>query len=439
MKGTGVIFMNQKPMTEIYDGLKKQAGKILLFVKWVVVSGIIGIVVGLVGTAFSYGMKIVTELRQEYELLVLGLPVAGLLIVFLYHIAGRDDDHGTNSVLAAVRSEDKLTFITAPLIFISTLLTHLFGGSAGREGAALQMGGSLGSWLGKMFRMNDKDIQVTVMCGMSACFAALFGTPMAAAIFSIEVVSVGVMYYSALVPCVFASLMALEVARYLGVTGEAMTIGVISEFTATNTWKVALVAVLCAGVSICFCQVLHLVSAKSKKWIPNSYIRIFVVGAMVVAVHFLLGTDDYMGAGMEIIEHCMHGEVKTEAFLLKMILTALTLGVGFKGGEIVPSFFIGATFGCVMGDMLGTSPSLCASVGMIAVFCGVTNSPITSLMIALELFGMEALPFFMIGVAISYMLSGYYSLYDSQKILYSKYKPEFREHKWKKSVTKDKK
>lgn len=422
----------------MYNEGKKQVLKLLQFVKWVVVSGIIGIAVGLIGTAFSYGMEMVTEMRQMHGVIAWALPLAGLVIVFLYRAAGRGDDHGTNSVLAAVRSEDKLSFVTAPLIFISTLLTHLCGGSVGREGAALQMGGSIGSWFGKVFRMNEKDVQVTVMCGMSACFSALFGTPMAAAIFSIEVVSVGVMYYSALVPCVFASLMAVEVARYLGVPGEAMIIKMIPEFTATNTWKVALVAILCAVVSIVFCQVLHVVSHYAKKWLPNPYTRIVVIGVLIAVIHFLLGTDDYMGAGMHIIERCMHGEVKTEAFLIKMLLTALTLGAGYKGGEIVPSFFIGATFGCVIGGALGASPSLCAAVGMVAVFCGVTNSPITSLLIALELFGMEALHFFMISVAVSYMLSGYYSLYDSQKIMYSKFKAEFREEKWKKPDEPDK-
>ncbi len=432
-KEIGVLLMKQKLKTGFVNICKKQGKKLLLFTKWVVLSGIIGIVVGLVGTAFSYGMETVTHLRQTYRLLGLGLPFAGLLILLLYHIAHRDNDHGTNSVLAAVRSEETLPVVLAPLIFISTLLTHLFGGSAGREGAALQMGGSIGSGFGKLFRLSETDMHVAVMCGMSACFSALFGTPLAAAIFSIEVVSVGVMYYSALVPCVFASLIAVEIARFLGVSGEAMAISLIPEFTLTNTWKVVLISILCAAVSICFCLVLHTVSGQSKKWIPNRYFRIFAVGVVIVVIHFLLGTDDYMGAGMHIIEKCMHGEARPEAFLIKMILTALTLGVGFKGGEIVPSFFIGATFGCTMGQLLGVSPSLCGAVGMIAVFCGVTNSPITSLLIALELFGMEALPFFMIGVAISYMLSGYYSLYDAQKILYSKYKAEFRESKWKKT------
>ena len=417
--------------------IKKQGLKLLQLLKWVVVSGVIGIVVGMVGTAFSYGMEAVTELRHEHPLIVLGLPVAGLVIVFLYRAAHRENDHGTNSVIAAVRSEEKLHVVTAPLIFVGTLLTHLCGGSAGREGAALQMGGSIGSGFGKLFRLSEKDMQVAVMCGMSACFSALFGTPLAATIFSIEVVSVGVMYYAALVPCVFSSLVAVEVARYLGVGSEAMTISLVPEFTAVNTGKTMVVAVCCALLSILFCIVLHAASKYSKKWLPNAYVRIFVVGILIVVIQFLLGTTDYMGAGMNIIEKCMHGEVEPEAFLLKMLLTALTLGVGFKGGEIVPSFFIGATFGCLLGQVLGASPSMCAAVGMIAVFCGVTNSPISSLLIAMELFGMDGIYFILIGVAVSYMLSGYYSLYHSQKILYSKYKPEYREDKWGNTAKKD--
>lgn len=422
--------MEQKAENKVYREMEKQGRKLLQFLKWVVISGAIGIVVGMVGTAFSYGMKAVTEMRQEYPMIILGLPVAGLVIVFLYKIAHRENDHGTNSVLAAVRSEEKLHVVTAPLIFVSTLLTHLFGGSAGREGAALQMGGSIGSGVGKLFRLNEKDMQMAVMCGMSACFSALFGTPLAATIFSMEVVSVGVMYYSALVPCMFSSLIAVEIARFFHVEGEAMIISVVPDLTAVATGKVALVAILCALVSICLCVVLHLASEYTKKWMPNPYVRIFVVGIVIVAINLLLGTTDYLGAGMEVIERCMHGEVRPEAFLIKMLLTALTLGVGFKGGEIVPSFFVGATFGCMMGQLLGISPSLCAAVGMIAVFCGVTNSPITSLWIAVELFGTESIYFVLMGVAISYMLSGYYSLYHSQKILYSKYKTEFRQDKW---------
>lgn len=405
--------------------IKERTKKLLHFLKWVVISGLIGITVGMIGAAFSYGMKFATSTREANPKLVLGLPIAGLVIVFLYHIAHRDRDKGTNSVLLAVRSEEQLPITMAPLIFISTILTHLFGGSAGREGAALQLGGSIGNAFGKLFHMNKEDEKVIIMCGMSACFSALFGTPMAAAFFSMEVVNVGIMYYAALVPCVLSSLIAAGVAGAWGIESEAMSIMEIPELTLIGTGKTVVLAMLCAVVSVAFCKMLHVFGAKARKWFPNPYIRVVVIGIVLVIVMALLQTTDYMGAGMNIIERSIvHGEAKPEAFLLKMILTALTLSAGYKGGEIVPSFFIGATFGCFLGGLLGFSPSLCAAVGMIAVFCGVTNSPITSLLIALELFGMEAFPYFLLAVAISYRLSGYHSLYDTQKIVYSKYKAE---------------
>lgn len=409
-----------------YEMMLKEVGKKFVdFLKWSAVSSLIGVTVGLVGTAFSYGMTYATAVREEHPELILGLPVAGLLIVFLYHIAHRDNDKGTNSVLLAVRSEERLPIRMAPLIFVGTILTHLFGGSAGREGAALQLGGSIGNWFAGIFRRDKEDEKVIIMCGMSACFSALFGTPMAAAIFSLEVVNVGIMYYSALVPCVISALIAAGIAGSLGVQGEAMTILEIPDFTVITGGKTVFLAMLCAVVSVAFCVLLHVVAAKGKKWMPNPYIRIVVMALVVIGITAVLQTTDYMGAGMGVIEKCIvHGEAKPEAFLLKMILTAITLGAGFKGGEIVPSFFIGATFGCVLGGILGISPSLCAAVGMIAVFCGVTNSPVTSLLIALELFGMEAFPYFLLGVAVSYMLSGYHSLYHTQKIVYSKYKAE---------------
>lgn len=400
--------------------------KFVNFAKWVLMSAIIGVVVGLIGTAFYYGMQWATDFRTGHPVIILGLPVAGLVIVWIYHLAHRDNDKGTNSVLAAVRSEDQLSIVMAPLIFISTILTHLFGGSAGREGAALQLGGSIGQWFAKIFHMNKNDVHVMIMCGMSACFAALFGTPMAAAVFPMEVVSVGIMYYSALVPCVISSLIASSIAHAFGASGEAMTIAVIPKFTVITGSKIVILAILCAILSVVFCVTLHYAAKQWKHWLRNPYAKIAVSGAIIVVLTALLQTGDYMGAGMNIIERCMEGEGKPEAFILKIIFTALTLGAGYKGGEIVPSFFVGATFGCTMGSVLGISPSLCAAVGMIAVFCGVTNSPITSLLIALEIFGMDALPFFLLGVAVSYMMSGYHSLYHTQKIVYSKYKAEYK-------------
>lgn len=414
--------MNKASFQSIIGFLRYNFAKFLEFLKWVVVSGVIGVVVGLVGTAFSYGMQAVTEFRTLHPQVILGLPVAGLFIMFIYHLARRDNDKGTNSILAAIRSEEELSIVMAPLIFVSTIVTHLFGGSAGREGAALQLGGSIGNFLGKVFHMRRADVHVMIMCGMSACFSALFGTPLTAAVFSMEVVNVGIMYYSALVPCVFSALVAAGVAGMLGVKSEAMIISVIPKFSLINGGKIVILAVLCAVISVLFCVLLHMAAHKGRQWISNRYMRIAAAGVVIILLAAVVGTNDYLGAGMGIIEHCVtHGEVRPEAFFLKMIFTAITLGAGYKGGEIVPSFFVGATFGCLLGGILGLSPSLCAAVGMVAVFCGVTNSPITSVLIALELFGMDAAPYFLIGVSVSYMLSGYHSLYNTQRIVHSKY------------------
>lgn len=421
--------MNDKSEV-FYEEIQKQRKRLLGFIKWVVIAGVIGIALGMVGTAFYYGLHFVTDFRNANPMIILGLPFGGLFIVYLYHVAKRDDDQGTNSVIAAVRSEEKLRFRVAPLIFVSSVITHLFGGSAGREGAALQMGGSIGNGIGKIFHLNEKDMHVAVMCGMSACFAALFGTPIAATFFSMEVVSVGIMYYAALVPCVFSSLVAMEIARFFGIGSEVMTISYVPDFTMVNTGKIVLVSILCAALSILFCIAMHAASKYTKKWVPNAYWRIFLFGVLIVVIQFLTGSKDYMGAGMEVVERTMHGEVNAEAFILKMLLTAITLGVGFKGGEIVPSFFVGATFGCLLGHILGISPSICAAVGMIALFCGVTNSPVTSILLGFELFGMNGMNFILIGVAVSYMLSGYYSLYNSQKIMYSKFDAEYRGNIW---------
>ena len=370
-------------------------------------------------------MSYVTFLRTAHSWLILLLPAGGLVIVGLYHLFHDEKDTGTNLVISAIHSGDELPFRMAPLIFISTLITHLFGGSAGREGAALQMGGSIGNALGRLFRFDEKDKHVMIMCGMSAAFSALFGTPMAAAIFPMEMVSVGVMYYIALVPCVISSLVAHGIAVSFGVSNELFLIGEIPAFGILSSVKISVLAILCALVSILFCVILHQTGHLYKKLFKNPYLRVFAGGCLIVLLTCLVGNQSYNGTGINIIENCINGTVRPEAFLLKMIFTALTLGAGYKGGEIVPSFFTGAAFGCLFGNLLGFSPTLCTAVGMTSVFCGVTNSPITSLLISFELFGYDGMPYFLLATAFSYMLSGYFGLYRSQKIVYSKYKTNY--------------
>jgi len=236
---------------------------------------------------------------------------------------------------------------------------------------------------------------------------------------------VGVMYYIALVPCVISSLVAHGIAQSFGIAGSSFTLGPIPKFDIVPAVKISLLAILCALVSILFCVLLHQSEELYKRLLKNAYLRIFIGGCIIAVLTLLVGNQNYNGTGIHIIEQCIDGTVRPEAFLLKMIFTALTIGAGYKGGEIVPSFFTGAAFGCLFGNLIGFSPALCSAIGMIAVFCGVTNCPITSLLISLELFGYKGVPYFLLATAFSYMLSGYFGLYRSQKIVYSKYKTNY--------------
>lgn len=394
-------------------------------VKWVIFSIITGGIVGLLGTVFHLCLSFVTTLRAQNQWVVLLLPIGGLAIVAMYIMLHNDKDAGTNLVISAIHYNDELPLRTAPLIFLSTLITHLFGGSAGREGAALQMGGSIGNALGRFFHFDDKDKHVMIMCGMSAAFSALFGTPLAAAILPMEIVSVGVMYYNALLPCVISSLVAHSVAINFGVSAEHFILGKLPGFTVISAVKISALAILCAFVSIFFCVLLHKSEELFKHFIENKYLRIFTGGCILIVLTFLAGNQNYNGAGMDIISQCFDGSVRPEAFLLKMVFTAITIGAGYKGGEIVPTFFTGAAFGCLFGNLFGFSPALCTAVGMTAVFCGVTNCPVSALCVSFELFGFDGMPYFLLATAFSYMLSGYFGLYRSQKIVYSKYKSNY--------------
>ena len=394
-------------------------------IKWLVLAVVTGCIVGAASTLFSFTLKAVTSYRKAHEWIFLLLPLSGLVIVFLYEKLGKEDG-GTNQVLSTVRSRDDVPILSAPLIFITTALTHLTGGSAGREGAAIQLGGSIANQLGRWIHLDEEDRHVIVMCGMSAAFSALFGTPMAAAVFALEVVSVGVMYYAALMPCMIASLVASGFAAGMGITPESFHVTDIPALTIESGLKMGVVALGCAVVSIVFCIALNGAAGLYVKWFKNKYVRVVAGACLVIAVTFMLRTNEYMGAGAELIERAVEdGQADTFAFFWKMVLTALTMRAGFRGGEIVPSFCIGATFGCVMGNLMGISPSICAACGMAAVFCGVTNCPITSILIAFEMFGFKGVSFYLIAVSISYAASGYYGLYKDQTIVYSKYKAKY--------------
>ncbi len=402
----------------------------LSVITWTISAILVGLAVGAFASAFGLAMRFVISTRESYPFLIYLLPFGAILITFIYKLLLKTKDSGTNTVIAAIQSDERLPFRLAPLIFIATLITHLVGGSAGREGAALQMGGAIGNGIGRALKLNSTDKKTMIMCGMSAAFSALFGTPMAAAIFSMEVISVGIMHYAALVPCVISSLVARAVAVKLGLNAEEYLIPLIPKFGVKNAILVSIFAVLCGFVSILFCTSLHKYEDFLSSKLTNPYVKGFVGGTSVLILTLLVGSQNYNSTGSAIIASCFTGaSIGLQVFLLKIIFTTLTLSCGFKGGEIVPTLFIGATFGAAFGPFLGLPAPLMAAVGMGALFCGVTNCPISSLLICFELFGYEPMPYFLLAVAFSYWVSGYTGLYKAQKIVYSKYKSNYIDKK----------
>lgn len=396
------------------------------FIKWLICSAIIGITCGAVGTAFHYSVEYVTQFRSGHSWIIFLLPAAGLLIVFLYRAGGIKHDKGTNLVIGSIRNpEYNVPFRMAPLIFITTVITHLFGGSAGREGAALQIGGSLGASIGKLIKMDDNDKHIMTLCGMSAVFAALFGTPVTAALFSVEVISIGILHYSALVPCILSATISYAITEKFHITPTYFILNQVPEMSLATGIRVIILSVAAAVLSILFCMSMQVIGKTFKKYLKNQYLRILVGGVLLVLLTLAVRCNDYNGAGMNIIEQAIHGTAKPEAFILKLLFTCITIGCGFRGGEIVPSFFIGATFGCTLGGWIGLDPGFGAAMGLVCLFCGVVNCPLASLVLSIELFGASGILLFAIGCSVSYMLSGYYSLYSEQKIIYSKLRPHY--------------
>lgn len=405
---------------------KEQIGNVAIFARWCAFSVIIGVTVGAVSVAFHHALVWAGETRAAHDWLLYLLPLVGLFIAFWYEKADMPLERGTNFILTSVRHDHPVRFRLAPSIFVTSVLTHLCGGSAGREGAALQLGGAISGNIGRWMRLDGSDSRAITMCGMAAGFSALFGTPLAAAVFAMEVVSVGVMYYAALFPCLLSSVIAHQVALRLGGESTAFALsGIPTTVDASLLLRLVLFGAACAVLSVAVCIAFHRVGHLFKKYITDRYICIAVGGAVVVAASLLLGTRDYNGTGMAVIERAVAGEAAYAACFIKMILTAITIGVGYKGGEIVPVLFIGATFGAAYGGFFGLAPSFAAGLGMTAVFCGVTNAPLTSILLAYEMFGGQSLALFALAITVAYMLSGYYGLYSEQKIVYAKMRLQY--------------
>lgn len=391
---------------------------------WLLRAVPIGLVCGCVGTAFHLAVELVTEWRAEHIWLLWLLPVAGLAIVALYKVT-RCEGVGTNNVIRAVRSGEAVSPLLVPAIFFGTVLTHMCGGSAGREGAALQMGGSIGYNVAKLLHFSEHDRRTATACGMAAFFSALFGTPLAATLFGIMVEDVGLTFSVAFVPGFMAALIAYGVSLACGISPTHFTVAV-PELSVLTVLLVALLGAACALAVRLFCWLLHTAEHEMPRRLPNEWVRVFVGGIVVVVLSYLMGVGRYNGAGMNVITAAIEqGQALPWDFVCKMLLTALTLSVGFKGGEVVPSFYVGATFGCVVGPLLGLPAGFSSAVGLIAVFCGATNTLIPSILLAYELFGGAGLELIALGCGVCYMLSGTHGLYSSQVFVTEKLSSEY--------------
>lgn len=400
--------------------LTSSSDNLYQFCRCLFLSTISGIVIGFISILFNFGMKYADTFRAEHNWMILLLPLAGVAIVWLYRLFHYENNTGTDTVIESIQHKSYVPLRMAPLIFISTILTVLCGGSVGREGAAVQIGGSLGEQIGERLKFNNKDKRILLMSGISAAFSALFGTPMAAAFLPLEMANVGIMYYPALVPCIWSAMIAQMLAKLMHAPSETLTVSQNVELTLPFALQIVLLSCLCALISVLFCGTLHKAKHLYEKFFKNSYTRIIMGGLIIIALTLIFQTTDYLGPGMHVIEEFLTGHVIPGAFLLKILFTAVTIGAGYKGGEIVPSFFTGAAFGALFGSVMGLNVPLCAAIGMSAVFCGVTNCPITALLISLELFGFKHAYCYLLAIAVSYMLSGYYSLYHSQSIILPK-------------------
>ncbi len=387
-----------------------------------------GLICGLVGTLFHLSVERVTELRADQPWLLFLLPAAGLLITALYK-ATKCEGVGTNNVIRAVQSGEPVSILLVPAIFLGTVLTHLCGGSAGREGAALQMGGSIGWNVGTLLHLKDHDRRTATISGMAAFFSALFGTPLTAALFAMMVEDVGLTFTSAFVPAFTSALIAYGCSLAFGIAPTHFAI-TAPELTVWSAFLVILLGFACAAVSRLFCGLLHFMEHKVPQLLPNPWLRVFVGSVAVIAFSYLFGVGRYNGAGMGVITAAVEqGEALPWDFLCKIFLTALTLSCGFKGGEVVPSFFVGATFGCVFGPLLGLPAGFAAAVGLVSIFCGATNALIPSILMGFELFSGAGLELIALGCGICYMLSGHHGLYSSQTFVTNKLRSEYMSHK----------
>ena len=422
----------------------EQIGITWFLLRWTLLAIPIAIIVGSGVAFFLWSLEEVTNLRLRYPWLLAFLPAAGVLIYYLYDLAGKRTEKGNNLILDEIHEPGAgVPLRLAPLVLIATLITHLFGGSAGREGTAVQMGGSLADALSKPFLLNAEDRKTLLLCGMAAGFGAVFGTPVTGALFAVEVLFLGQILHTALLPCLIASLLADIACQFWGVGHVSYSI--LSEaitLTAPANWwnsglllgKVIVLGAIAGLVSAAFSILTNQIKHTANLLLPRGWLIPIVGGLIVIGLSLIPGNQDYLGLGVwnadpsvvTISSAFSIGGADSMSWAWKLLFTAVTIGMGFKGGEVTPLFFIGATLGNALAVWMGAPVDLMAGLGFIAVFAAATNTPIACTIMGIELFGGEHFLFFAIACFTAYYFSGHTGIYSSQRSLAPKTGKNFK-------------
>ncbi|RCX23629.1 H+/Cl- antiporter ClcA [Fontibacillus phaseoli] len=390
--------------------------------KWILLGSGVGILAGTASAFFLRSLDIASNLRLDHPWLLFFLPAGGALVSYLYLKFGKNSAKGNNLILEQIHDgHETIPLRMAPLVLFGTIVTHLFGGSAGREGTAVQMGGSLAEWFGKMLRVGPVDRKILLICGISGGFGSIFGTPLAGTVFGLEVLAIGLISHEAIIPAFIAAFVGnLVTSTFWGVSHIHYSMGVIPELDWLVVLKVVLASILFGLTSRAFSELTHALKKGYARLFKNPVIKSAVGGLVIIGLVYVVGSRDYLGLGIPLIQSSFSELVSPLSFLFKLVFTSLTLGAGFQGGEVTPLFVIGSTLGNALSGFLHLYAPFLAGLGFIAVFCGATNTPIACFLMGIELFGSEGAIYLFIACIVSYLFSGHTGIYTSQQIGISK-------------------
>lgn len=395
---------------------------IFLLAKWILICVLIGIFSGSASAFFLVSLEWVTQFREHHNWMIWLLPIGGLCIGLLYHYYGNDVVKGNNLLLEEYEKPQKtIPLKMAPLVLISTLITHLFGGSAGREGTAVQMGGAIADQFKELFKLNNSDRKTLIILGISAGFASVFGTPLAGSLFALEVLYFSKINFKSIVLSFLVAYVAHYTVEIWHVKHTLYTIPIVPEMTLKIIPWIIIVGILFGLTSMLFSRTTHFWGRLFSKTIQYAPLRPFVGGVILAVAIYFIGNTKYIGLGIPTIVDSFSTPNASYEFLLKILFTGFTLGAGFKGGEVTPLFFVGATLGSALSLVVPLPIALLAGMGFVAVFSGATHTPIACTVMGMELFGLESGLFIGIACVIAYFSSGSIGIYSAQLVKGAKY------------------